>query len=348
VLVTGGAGFVGSHLVDRLVAVGRRVRVLELPGVPADHLPTPVEVIRGDIRSAQDVRRALQGCAVVFHVAGNPNLWTQRRGDFHAVNYVGACNVLKAAVQQRVHCAVHTSTESILSGSDPSKPLCDDGAVRLRDVVGAYGRSKSRAERFALELGCRGYPVYVACPTMPVGPGDHGISPPTRLIADFCNGRLPAILDCKLNMVDVRDLADAMVRLRDEGVPGRRYLMGGHNVRLSELLELLGRITGIAPTRRRVPYRVALVVALVSEWLAAVVTDRPPSATVAGVTLAGRNLHVADGHTVARFGITPRALEWSLRDAVVWLRETGVVRPVASWAAHPMEVKQAIAVKRFS
>lgn len=348
-LVTGGAGFVGSHLVARLVAAGRRVRVLDLPGVSVAHLSAEgVEVARGDIRSRRDVRAAMEDCVAVFHLAANPNLWAPRRGDFHAVNYLGARNVLEAAVRQGVRWAVHTSTESILSESHPSRPLHDTCSVRLHEVVGAYGRSKWRAERFALELGRRGHPVFVACPTMPVGPADRGLSPPARLIADFCNGRLPVILDCKLNLVDVRDLAEAMVRLPDSGEPGRRYLLGGYNVCLSELLERVGRLVGMPAPRLRVPYPAALMVGLVSEWLAAVVTHRPPAATVAGVTLAERNLHVAEGHDVTRFGVRLRSLDESLRDAVAWLRETGAVLPVPARVASAKAASETFAWKPFS
>src|SRR5437899_452098 len=173
ILVTGGAGFIGSHLVRQLVARGQQVRVLELPGGPLDHLPLDrLDVARGDIRDPGLVQAAVRGCGAVYHLAANPNLWTQRRGLFSQVNYLGAVNVLDAALAAGVARILHTSTESILTRARQAGPIAEDQAVGLRDALGPYCRSKFLAERYALRLARRGAPVVVVNPTLPVGPGD--------------------------------------------------------------------------------------------------------------------------------------------------------------------------------
>src|SRR5438093_5550555 len=169
VLVTGGAGFIRSHRVRRLVERGEKVRVLELPRVCVDHLPSDkIELIRGDIRTRQDVDRAIRGCWEVYHLAANPQLWTQRRGHFRQVNYLGAVNVIEAALAAGVRRILHTSTESILTRAKQNGPIGEDQDVSLRDVIGTYCRSKYRAERHALRLARAGAPVIVVNPTLPI------------------------------------------------------------------------------------------------------------------------------------------------------------------------------------
>ena len=173
-------------------------------------------------------------------------------------------------------------------------PIAEDVEIALSDAVGPYCRSKLRAENAALEhvLAASGRPVVVANPTMPVGPGDRGLSPPTRLIRDFCRGRLPARMDCTLNLIDVRDVAHGLIRdPMDRGRPGRRYLLGGENLTLLGLLEHLSGLTGVPVPRWRVPYALGLAVAAVSEAWADRVTGRPPRATLTGVRLTRRTMH---------------------------------------------------------
>src|SRR5215218_6173195 len=225
-IVTGGAGFIGSHLVERLVALGRRVRVVERPGADASHLPGGVALVRADIRDPAAVAEALRGGRWVYHLAANPNLWVRDRSEFDAVNHRGTVHVLDAALAAGAERVLHTSTESILTCARSTGPIAEDVEVGLDDAVGPYCRSKLLAEAEAMARGRAGRPVVVANPTMPVGPGDRGFSPPTRLIRDFCRGKLPARMDCTLNLIDVRDVADGLVRAMSRGEPGRRYLLG--------------------------------------------------------------------------------------------------------------------------
>lgn len=324
-IVTGGAGFIGSHLVEQLVARGHSVRVLERPGADTSHLPSRVEVVRADIRDPRAVADAVRGGRWVYHLAANPNLWVRDRSEFDAVNHRGTVHVLDAALAAGAERVLHTSTESILTRARGAGPIGEDVEVGLADAVGPYCRSKLRAENEAMARARAGRPVVVANPTMPVGPGDRGLSPPSRLIRDFCRGKLPARMDCTLNLIDVRDVAEGLIRTMERGVPGRRYLLGGENLTLLGLLETLSELTGVAVPRWRVPYALGLAVALASEFWADHVTGRTPKATVTGVRLTRRTMHFDPSRSLAALGIETRPIRQSLADTVTWLRENGQI-----------------------
>lgn len=326
-VVTGGAGFIGSHLVESLVGRGERVRVVERPGADAGHLPRGVEVVRADIRDRQAVVDALRGAGRVYHLAANPNLWVRDRGEFDAVNHRGTVHVLDAALDAGAERVLHTSTESILTCARQTGPIAEDVQVTLADAVGPYCRSKLLAENEAMARAKAGRPVVIANPTMPVGPGDRGLSPPSRLIRDFCQGKLPARMDCTLNLIDVRDVAEGLIRAMERGEPGRRYLLGGENLTLVGLLGILSELTGVPVPRWRVPYPVGLGVAWLSEFWADRVTGRTPKATVTGVRLTRRTMHFDASRSLSALGLVPRPARQSLADAVGWLRETGQVGP---------------------
>jgi dihydroflavonol-4-reductase len=335
-VVTGGAGFIGSHLVERLVAEGRPVRVVERPGASVDHLPAAAEVVRADIRDREAVRDALQGAREVYHLAANPNLWARDREEFDAVNHRGTIHVLDAAIEAGAQKIVHTSTESILTCARADGPIGEDVEVTLSDAVGPYCRSKLKAEDEARTRAKAGHPVVIVNPTMPVGPGDRGLSPPTRLIRDFCRGALPARMDCTLNLIDVRDIAEGIQRAMRVGRPGVRYLLGGENLTLLGLLEQLSALTGAPVPRRRVPYAVGLAFAYASEFWADWVTGVAPKATVTGVRLTRRTMHFDASRSLKELDLVPRPVCESLRDAVAWLRETGQApAPASRGAARP-------------
>jgi dihydroflavonol-4-reductase len=326
-LVTGGAGFIGTHLVRLLVSQGRPVRVLERPGAAVAHLPLgKIDLVRADIRDRAAVDDAVKGCDAVFHLAANPNLWTHKRGHFRQVNFQGAAHVLDAALAAGVRRILHTSTESILTRAAQLGPISADVAVRPRDVIGPYCRSKYDAEVYALKLARAGAPIVVVNPTLPIGPGDLGRSPPTQMMLDFCRGRRREYLSADLNLIDVRDIALGMTQAIEHGRTGRRYLLGHENLSICEIFKRLSRLTGIPEPRWRVPYPLALTAAYVGEFVADVVTRRSPAATITGVKLTRRTMHFDSSRCLAELKLTPRPIDESLADAVGWFREMG-------WAA---------------
>jgi dihydroflavonol-4-reductase len=324
VLVTGGAGFIGSHLVQELALGGARLRVLDLPGAGVDHLPKQnVDVVFADIRDRQAVERAVRGCTEVYHLAANPNLWVHQRGRFAQVNYHGAVHVLEASLAAGAWRVLHTSTESILTRSRQQGAITEEQVVSWDDVIGPYCRSKYLAECAALRLGRAGAPVVVVNPTLPIGPGDRGRSPPTQMMLDFCRGKRKEYVDAELNLIDVRDVAHGMVLAMDRGRPGRRYLLGAENLSILEVFTRLARLTGLPPPMRRVPYIVALVAAYVSELFADVFTHRPPAATVTGVRLTRRRMHFDPRRSLEELGLRPRPIDQSLAEVVAWFRAVG-------------------------
>jgi dihydroflavonol-4-reductase len=323
-IVTGGAGFIGSHLVQQLVDSGQEVRVIERPGAEVGHLPA-VEVYFADIRDRKTVAAAMKGARWVYHLAANPNLWVRDRGEFESVNHHGTVNVLESAIEAGAQRVLHTSTESILTRSSSTGIIDENVEISESDAVGPYCLSKLRAENAAMALARSGQPVLVANPTMPVGPGDRGLSPPTRLIRDFCRGKLPALMDCTLNMIDVREVATGLVRVLERGQPNRRYLLGGENLTLAEFLGMLSEFCGVPVPRWRVPYAAGLAVAYISEFWSDHISGRTPKATVTGVRLARRIMHFDTSRSRAELGLSPRPIRAAVGDAVDWLRQTGQV-----------------------
>ena len=186
----------------------------------------------------------MRGARWVYHLAANPNLWSRDPAEFDRVNYRGTVHVIDAALAAGVERILHTSTESILTRAEGTGPIDENVEIRPEDTVGPYCLSKLLAERHAFAMAAEGRPVVVANPTMPVGPGDRGLSPPTRLILDFCRGKLPVALDCTLNLIDVRDAALGLDLVMNRGQTGRRYLLGGANLTLLGLLGHLSRLDG--------------------------------------------------------------------------------------------------------
>jgi dihydroflavonol-4-reductase len=322
-IVTGGAGFIGSHLVAQLVESGQQVRVVEREGAAVDHLPESVQVVFADIRDRGAMGLALCRGTWVYHLAANPDLWVRDRREFDLVNHHGTVNVLDAALAAGARGVLHTSTESILTKARAKGHIDESVEITLLDAVGPYCRSKLLAEQYAFSLAGKGFPVVVANPTMPVGPEDRSQTPPTRLLLDFCRRRLPATMDCTLNLIDVRDVALGLQRVMMRGRPGRRYLLGHENLSLSDFFDILRDLTGAPVPRFRVPYPVALGVAWLSEFWADHVTGRSPRATVTGVRLARRIMHFDVVRSLAEIGLKPRPIRESLADAVSWLQATG-------------------------
>jgi len=324
-VITGGAGFIGQHLVRQLVEQGARVRVVEKPGAKVDHLPSTVDVIEADIVDRVAVRRAMRDANLVYHLAANPQLWTHQRGQFHQVNYRGAVHVIEEALAAGAVRVLHTSTESILTRINQSTPIAEDQEVPRDEVIGPYCQSKYRAECFALRLGRTGAPVVIVNPTLPIGPGDWGRSPPTQMMLDCCLGKRQFYLEADLNLIDVRDVAAGMIATMECGTPGRRYLLAGENWSIRRVFEFLATRTHQPLPTRRVPYGVALATAYLSEWIADVFTHRMPAASVTGVKLTRRRMHFDASRTWSELNITPRPVDATLHEVIEWFRHIGWV-----------------------
>ncbi len=323
-LVTGGAGFIGSHLVTALMADGEDVRVLERPGASIDHLPLDrIELVSADIRDKAAVAKATHDCRYVYHLAADPNLWRRDLSEFDAINHLGALNVIHAALDNGAERVLHTSTESILSSADFGGGPVEHLNLKESDMLGPYCLSKFRADMAVRKLADAGAPMILACPTLPVGPGDRSLTPPTRMVLAFCRGELPAYLNCRLNLVDARDVATGMIAAMKKGRSDRRYLLGGHNYELADWLRILSAEMGRPIPRWTVPYAVAMAVGWCSEQWATHITGEMPIATVTGVRLTRRCMFFDPSASLTELGLVPRPIEESTRDAVRWYRSLG-------------------------
>ncbi len=322
-LVTGGSGFIGKHVVNQLVSRGDQVRVLDLQH-PLNPIPG-VEYISGDITELRDVRKAMIGVNKVFHLAAKAGLWSYRNSDFYQVNQVGARHVFQEAESVGVDRIVHCSTESILksfrrkSGFEPTDESVD---LTLEDMPGHYCRAKFLAEQEALNAAKRGVPVVIVNPTVPIGPGDSTLTPPSRMLLGYLNGKYGAYLETHMNMVDARDVAAGHLAADEKGEVGERYILGGTNLNLSSLLQELSDITGRPMPRRRVPYWVALGFSFLSEGVANL-TGKPPAAPITGVRLAGSPMIFDNTRAIQELGIQFRPLRESLTDEIAWFHEQG-------------------------
>ncbi|MDQ2104689.1 NAD-dependent epimerase/dehydratase family protein [Azospirillum isscasi] len=320
-LVTGGSGFIGGHLVAALAARGERVRILDRQD-PPDPLPPGVEFRRGSILDEAAVARALDGVERVYHLAAVALLWDRDPAVFDRVNRQGTRVLLDAAARAPgLRRFIHCSTEAVMIGHPPPRRLPprlnEDADPGLEALAGPYCRSKYRAEQDALAAAARGLPVVVVNPTAPIGPGDRLPTPPNAMLRLFRGGGPRLILDCVLNLVDVRDVAQGMILAAERGRIGERYILGGTDIALGDLARRIDRLCGREPVRRRpVPPALALAAARVEEWLSDHVTRRPPTASVTGVRLALGGGGFDSGKAMRELGYTVRPLEASLREAL--------------------------------
>ena len=309
VLVTGGAGFMGRHLVALLVAQGRNVRSLDTapwPGAPCEHL-------QASILDAAALAVAFAGVTHVAHLAANSSLWARNPAIFARVNVEGARAVSAAAARAGVARFVHVSSATTLVGGPRADALLTEASAPP-DLLGAYPRAKRAGE--AAVLATPGLDAVALLPTLPAGPGDVSRTAPTRLLADLARGGPPAILETWMDFVDVRDLAQTIAAALAFGTPGARYIVGGRGLWLSELALAVDRLAGRTPRPRpKVPYAVALAAALASE-AAAKVSGREPQASLTGVRLAGRIRRFDSSAAAADLGHRARPLDQTLADAL--------------------------------
>jgi dihydroflavonol-4-reductase len=320
-LVTGGSGFIGSHLVDILVARGHAVRIFdrEPPTMP----PSGVEFVRGTILDAAAVRRAMQGIDLVFHLAGIAHLWAHDARAFDEINWRGTEMVLSAAARSGIRRVVHCSSETVLMPRRGGAATVNETAtLGLADMAGPYARSKYRAEQAAVAAARDGLAVIIVNPTIPLGGGDRELTPPTALIAQLLLRPPPLLLDCTLNLVDVRDVATGMLQAAGRGRPGERYILGGENVRLLALAERLARLGGRPGRCLTLPAPLALAAGHVSEWIATHVTGTRPIATVEGVELALRSAPLASDKARRELAYRPGPIDAGLAAAVAFVWRT--------------------------
>jgi len=329
-LVTGGAGFIGRHLVQQLLQAGDAVRVLDLRKPPFPD--AQVEFIQGSVLDKDKVERAVRGVDHLYHLAANAHLWALRRADFEQPNYEGARLVMDQAALQGVKRVVFTSTEAILGNYRQSTGGLineDTPLPPLEAMAGPYTRSKWRAEEDVRRRIAEGFPANIVYPTTPIGPGDFNLTAPTRMIMDFLNRKTPAYFNCTLNFVDVRRVARGHLLALRRGRVGERYILGEHNLELGQLLRQLEAVSGIAMPRRHVPYALAITSAAVAELISNNFSKRAPIASREGVRLTRAHLTFDCGKAQRELGLDSIPIEASLRETARWLSQQGFLKTQA-------------------
>lgn len=318
-LVTGATGFVGSAVVRTLLEAGQRVRALVRATSRLDNLRgLDVETVTGDLCAPESLEAAVQGCRGVFHVAADYRMWVRRPSELYSTNVRGSRNLLLAAARAGVQRIVYTSSVATLGTTDDGSPADEETIASYADMIGDYKRSKFLAERKVRALAnTHDVDVVIVNPAAPVGPRDIKPTPTGRLILDAARGRMPAYVDTGLDIVHVDDVAAGHWQAWQRGTRGRRYILGGENLTLREILTRVARISGHRPPRFRLPPDAVLPVAKVAEaW--ARVSGREPLVTVAGVELSRKRMFFSHARATRELGYQPRPAQAALEDAVQW------------------------------
>jgi len=316
-LVTGASGFLGSHVARQLVARGEDVRVLMRPSSTNRAIADlSLEYVTGDLRDPASLDRAMKGVKRVFHVAADYRLWAKRKQDIYDSNVGGTKNVLQAAERAEVEQLVYTSTVATIAVDRPQYPN-EFTDAKLEEMIGHYKRSKWMAEQEVLKVAKAGAPIIVVMPTTPVGPWDWKPTPTGKIILDFLNGKLPGYVETGLNFVGVEECAAGHLLAAEKGKPGERYLLGGENLTLKQMLDILSKITGLPTPRLKIPHGLALGVAYANTIFSRLI-GREPGIPVEGVKISQHMMFVDASRAQRELGFKPGPVSAALERAVRW------------------------------
>src|SRR5438132_6235544 len=275
--LTGATGFLGSHVARVLADQGAHLRLLVRPSSNPRNLEgLKAETATGDLRDPASLEKAMAGCDTVFHVAADYRLWVRDPNEMYRSNVDGTRAILEAARKSGVRSVVHTSSVATVGFAANGHPADEDSPVSLADMIGPYKRSKFISEQLALEAGRSGMRVVVVNPTTPVGEQDVKPTPTGRIVVDFLKRKFPAYVDTGLNLVDVAECARGHVAALEKGRSGERYILGGENLTLKQILDKLAKITGLPSPKVRVPYAAALAAGVVAEIITGRSLHREP------------------------------------------------------------------------
>ncbi len=327
--VTGATGFVGSHVVRQLLLRGDRVRLLARNSSRKSNIESfGCEIAIGDLKDLTSLLRCVQGCKRVYHVAADYRLWAKNPQEIYDNNVGGTRNLLSACCEAGVDKVVYTSTVGAIGMRKDGLPADEDTPVKLDDMIGHYKRSKFMAEQVALEFAAEGLPVIIVNPTTPVGAGDIKPTPTGRIILEFIKGRMPAYVDTGLNIVGVEDVALGHLLAETKGRVGERYILGGENWTLEEILEGLAQICNRRTPRFRIPWLLALVAGCMENFVMGSILRREPMIPLEGVRMARHKMYISSEKARKDLGYNPGPAEKALRDAVDYFRH--VWRPDSS------------------
>ena len=324
--LTGATGFVGSHVARVLAEQGADLRLLVRPSSDLRNLEgIPGDRVLGDLREPSSLGKAVSGCDAIFHVAADYRLWVRDPQEMYRANVDGTRAILQAARSHGVNRVVHTSSVATVGFTGNGHPADEASSVSFHDMIGPYKRSKFMSEQVAFEAARSGLDVVVVNPTTPVGERDIKPTPTGRIILDFLKRRFPAYVETGLNLVDVVECARGHVAAFEKGKSGERYILGGENLTLKQILDKLAAITGLPSPRVKLPYVFALATGIVDEMVTGRILQREPRATIDAVRMGRKKMFASSAKAERELGWKPAPVDDALRRAVDWFRANGYV-----------------------
>ena len=322
--VTGATGFLGSHVARILADQGAELRLLVRPTSNLRNLEgLKAETATGDLRDAASLEKAIAGCDSVFHVAADYRLWVRDPAELYRSNVDGTRAILEAARKNGVRRMVYTSSVATIGFNSNGHPADEDSPVSLADMIGHYKRSKFMGEQLVLQAGRNGMHVVTVNPTTPIGERDIKPTPTGRIVVDFLKRKFPAYVETGLNLVDVRECAAGHVAALEKGKPGERYILGGENLTLKQILDKLGTITGLPSPKLKLPYIFAFATGVVDEAITGRMLHREPRATIETVRMGRKKMFASSNKAERELGWKVVSVDDALRRAVEWFRGNG-------------------------
>jgi dihydroflavonol-4-reductase len=327
--VTGATGFLGSHVAHALGEQGAELRLLVRPTSDLRNIEgLKGDRVVGDLRDSASIEKAVGGCDVVFHVAADYRLWVLDPAEMYRSNVEGTRFLLEAARKQGVRRVVYTSSVATMGfdagyGSGNGRVADEESPVTLADMIGPYKRSKFMAEQVAIEAAKSGLDVVIVNPTTPIGERDIKPTPTGRIVVDFLKKKFPAYVETGLNLVDAIECAGGHIQALEKGRSGERYILGGENLTLKQILDRLAAITGLKSPTVKLPYAFALATGVVDEIVTGRLLGREPRATIDAVRMGRKMMFVTCAKAERELGWRTVPVDAALRRSVEWFRANG-------------------------
>lgn len=329
VFLTGSTGFVGNHVARAYAAEGAELRLLArstsklaaIEGLAA-------EVVVGDLREPESLRTALRGCDALVHVAADYRLWVRDPKEMYSTNVDGTRELLRIAQEENVAKVVYTSSVATMGFKTDGTIVDESTSVSLADMIGPYKCSKFMAEQAAIEAARAGQHVMILNPTTPIGAGDAKPTPTGRIIVDFLNRKFPAYVDTGLNLVGVSEVARMHVVALERGTPGDRYILGGENLTLKQILDRMSAITGLPSPRMKVPHAIAMAFAFFDETITGKLRGKEPRATVEAVRMGRKYMFASSAKAERDLGFRVLPVYNAMRAAIEWFLANGYAPPL--------------------
>jgi dihydroflavonol-4-reductase len=319
VFLTGATGFVGHHVAQALAADGAKLRMLIRKTSKLDNLEGIAgETHIGDLSDPESIRPALKGCSAVVHVAADYRLWIRDPETMYRANVDGTRDLLRMAREAGVKRFVYTSSVATMHFHRDGTVINEDTPVSLKDMVGHYKRSKFMGEQQAIAAAQDGQQVIILNPTSPIGSNDSKPTPTGQIFIDFLNGKFPAYMDTGLNLVDVAEVARAHVSALTKGQPGKRYILGGENLTLKQILDKMALITGLPSPTVKIPFAVAATYAFFEEWITGRIRGREPRATLEEVRMGRKKMYASSARAQQELGFRILPVNPAMKAAIEW------------------------------